>query len=68
VRGELLVGLGIGIGLGVTIGYLIVKWRQAESRAPPTPTPTGALTTITRDEHGRITDILEKNIYGPVVG
>jgi len=69
MRGELLIGLGLGLGLGFAVGYLYTRWRQAEAPTPTAPPiSTGVLTTIARDERGYIIDVLEKNIYGPVVG
>jgi len=65
-RGDLLIGLGVGLGIGFGVGYLIVQRRQATLQAtllpPPTPsTPTPvSLTTFTRDEKGRIIEIMER--------
>jgi len=51
-RGDLLIGLGVGIGIGATVGYLFFKWRQS-------PTTVKA-TSFTRDEQGRIIEIIER--------
>lgn len=58
---DLLIGLGVGIAIGFGVGYVVVQWRQATLRLPPPP-PPGALTTFTRDDQGRIIEILEKPI------
>lgn len=57
---NMLIGLGVGIAIGIGVGYLVVQWRQATLRQPPPPLPPGSLTTFTRDEQGRIVEIMEK--------
>jgi len=54
----LLVGVGIGIGLaGCALAYHLV------SQAPRKPSATrGEMTLITRDDEGRITEIVEKPV------
>jgi hypothetical protein len=68
-RGDVWIGLGVGIAIGFGVGYAIAQWRQSILRLPPPPLPPpGSLTTLTRDDQGRIIEIMEKPLYAVKVG
>jgi hypothetical protein len=68
-RGDVWIGLGVGIAIGFGVGYAIAQWRQSILRLPPPPPPPpGSLTTLTRDDQGRIIEIMEKPLYAVKVG
>jgi len=60
-----LIGLGVGIGIGIGIAYFIQKMRAAPPSVSTTP-PTSSLTSVTRDEQGRIIEIWERPMYARV--